>query len=443
MYDIIIRNCSLLMPDFSVKENQDILIKDSVIAQIRDTAETGEAKETIDGKGKLAMPGLIDGHTHTCQQLLRGRTANEYPMIWTRFLVPFESNLTPEDCYYSARLACLEMIKSGTTSFAESGSTHMEDVAEAVIQSGMRAAIARSTMDMGTAIPDSMKDSAENNIRRTKDLYQKYQGAGEGRIDIWFAIRQVMTCSPDLIREIGVEAKRLKTGIHTHLCEHRDEVSFCLQHYQKRPAAFLDEMGVLGPNLLTAHNVMLSEKDIDLLGSRQVKLIHCPRANYANHGFPKAPRILQNGISLGLGCDGAARSNLSLFAEMKQLLYGTIAYWGLPIFDPDVIFARDLLTMATVGGAKALQHEDLLGTLEAGKKADLITINLMQPHLTPTHNLLNTLVDCCSGHDVTDSVINGKIVMKERNVLTIDEEETVKECSKRIKEIAVRAGIEA
>jgi len=257
MYDIIIRNCSLLMPDFSVKENQDILIKDSVIAQIRDTAETGEAKETIDGKGKLAMPGLIDGHTHTCQQLLRGRTANEYPMIWTRFLVPFESNLTPEDCYYSARLACLEMIKSGTTSFAESGSTHMEDVAEAVIQSGMRAAIARSTMDMGTAIPDSMKDSAENNIRRTKDLYQKYQGAGEGRIDIWFAIRQVMTCSPDLIREIGVEAKRLKTGIHAHLCEHRDEVSFCLQHYQKRPAAFLDEMGVLGPNLLTAHNVML------------------------------------------------------------------------------------------------------------------------------------------------------------------------------------------
>ena len=249
-----------------------------------------------------------------------------------------------------------------------------------------------------------------------------------------------MTCSPELIREIGKEARRLKTGIHAHLCEHKDEVSFCLQHYQKRPAEFLDDMGVLGPNLLTAHNVVLSERDIDLLGERNVKLIHCPRANYANHGFPKTPRILQNNMSLGLGCDGASRPNLSLFAEMKHLLYGTMAFWGIPIFDPDIICAKDLLKMVTVGGARALQHEAELGTIEEGKKADLITINLMQPHLTPTHNLLN-LVDCAAEHDVTDSVINGKIVMRDRNVLTMNEEEIIKECSKRMKQIAERSGI--
>lgn len=387
------------------------------------------------------MPGLVDGHTHTCQQLLRGRTANEYPMVWTRILVPYESSLTPEDCYWSAKLACLEMIKSGTTAFAESGSTHMGDVANAVIESGMRAALARSTMDIGDAIPDCMKESSELNILHTEALYDKYQGTGDGRVDIWFAIRQVMTCSPELIREIGKEARRLKTGIHAHLCEHKDEVSFCLQHYQKRPAEFLDDMGVLGPNLLTAHNVVLSERDIDLLGERNVKLIHCPRANYANHGFPKTPRILQNNMSLGLGCDGASRPNLSLFAEMKHLLYGTMAFWGIPIFDPDIICAKDLLKMVTVGGARALQHEAELGTIEEGKKADLITINLMQPHLTPTHNLLNTLVDCAAEHDVTDSVINGKIVMRDRNVLTMNEEEIIKECSKRMKQIAERSGI--
>ena len=441
MYDLIIKNCSVMMPDFSIKKEQDILIQDSFIMKITDTDDGYESKEVLNGKNKLVMPGLVDGHTHTCQQLLRGRTASEYPMVWTRILVPYESSLTPEDCYWSAKLACLEMIKSGTTAFAESGSTHMGDVANAVIESGMRAALARSTMDIGDAIPDCMKESSELNILHTEALYDKYQGTGDGRVDIWFAIRQVMTCSPELIREIGKEARRLKTGIHAHLCEHKDEVSFCLQHYQKRPAEFLDDMGVLGPNLLTAHNVVLSERDIDLLGERNVKLIHCPRANYANHGFPKTPRILQNNMSLGLGCDGASRPNLSLFAEMKHLLYGTMAFWGIPIFDPDIICAKDLLKMVTVGGARALQHEAELGTIEEGKKADLITINLMQPHLTPTHNLLNTLVDCAAEHDVTDSVINGKIVMRDRNVLTMNEEEIIKECSKRMKQIAERSGI--
>ena len=441
MYDLIIKNCSVMMPDFSIKKEQDILIQDSFIVKITDTDDGYESKEVLNGKNKLVMPGLVDGHTHTCQQLLRGRTANEYPMVWTRILVPYESSLTPEDCYWSAKLACLEMIKSGTTAFAESGSTHMGDVANAVIESGMRAALARSTMDIGDAIPDCMKESSELNILHTEALYDKYQGTGDGRVDIWFAIRQVMTCSPELIREIGKEARRLKTGIHAHLCEHKDEVSFCLQHYQKRPAEFLDDMGVLGPNLLTAHNVVLSERDIDLLGERNVKLIHCPRANYAHHGFPKTPRILQNNMSLGLGCDGASRPNLSLFAEMKHLLYGTMAFWGIPIFDPEIICAKDLLKMVTVGGARALQHEAELGTIEEGKKADLITINLMQPHLTPTHNLLNTLVDCAAEHDVTDSVINGKIVMRDRNVLTMNEEEIIKECSKRMKQIAERSGI--
>ena len=441
MYDLIIKNCSVMMPDFSIKKEQDILIQDSFIMKITDTDDGYESKEVLNGKNKLVMPGLVDGHTHTCQQLLRGRTANEYPMVWTRILVPYESSLTPEDCYWSAKLACLEMIKSGTTAFAESGSTHMGDVANAVIESGMRAALARSTMDIGDAIPDCMKESSELNILHTEALYDKYQGTGDGRVDIWFAIRQVMTCSPELIREIGKEARRLKTGIHAHLCEHKDEVSFCLQHYQKRPAEFLDDMGVLGPNLLTAHNVVLSERDIDLLGERNVKLIHCPRANYANHGFPKTPRILQNNMSLGLGCDGASRPNLSLFAEMKHLLYGTMAFWGIPIFDPDIICAKDLLKMVTVGGARALQHEAELGTIEEGKKADLITINLMQPHLTPTHNLLNTLVDCAAEHDVTDSVINGKIVMRDRNVLTMTEEEIRKECSTRMKQIAERSCI--
>ena len=197
-YDILIKNCQVLNPDMTVSSTCSVGIKDSWIKKIGPTDELmadSSASEIIDGKGKLVMPGMVDGHTHTCQQLLRGRVADEYPMVWTRFLVPFESNLQPEDSYISGLLACLEMIKSGTTAFADSGGVHMDRVADAVIESGMRAAIAKSTMDMGNAITGAMKETANEAIENTKKLYQKYQGAGDGRVDIWFAIRQVMTCS--------------------------------------------------------------------------------------------------------------------------------------------------------------------------------------------------------------------------------------------------------
>ena len=219
-YDIVIKNCQVLQPDMTISGECSVAIKDSWIRKIgsaEEIAAAGTAAQTLDGKGKLLMPGLVDGHTHTCQQLLRGRVADEYPMIWTRFLVPFESNLQPEDSYVSGQLACLEMIKNGTTAFAESGGVHMERVADAVIESGMRAAIAKSTMDMGNAITGAMKETAQEAIDNTIDLYKRYQGAGDGRIDIWFAIRQVMTCSRELISMVGENAKKYHTGIHAHL----------------------------------------------------------------------------------------------------------------------------------------------------------------------------------------------------------------------------------
>ena len=234
-------------------------------------------------------------------------------------------------------------------------------------------------------------------------------------------------------------AEELHTGIHAHLCEHKDEVSFCLQNYKLRPAQFLESMGVLGPNLLTAHNVMLSDEDIALMAERGVKVIHCPRANLANHGFPKAPQILQAGLQVGLGCDGAAPSNLDLFDEMKVLRYGMIAYWGLPSFNPVVMTCATVLKMASWGGACALGKGDILGTVEEGKKADVILLNIDQPHIQPTQNLLNTIVEAANGHDVTDSIIDGRLVMKNREVLTLDEEKICFEAQKHMEEIIKRA----
>ena len=440
--DILIRGCRVLQPDMTISGTCSVAIDKTMICKIGPEAELAqeyEAEETLDGRGKLLMPGLVDGHTHTCQQLLRGRVSDEYPMVWTRFLVPFESNLRPEDSYVSGQLACLEMIKHGTTAFADSGGVYMDRVADAVLESGMRAAIAKSTMDMGNAITGAMKETAKEAVAHTKELYKGYQGAGDGRVDIWFAIRQVMTCSQDLIAMVRDAAEELHTGIHAHLCEHKDEVSFCLQNYKLRPAQFLESMGVLGPNLLTAHNVMLSDEDIALMAERGVKVIHCPRANLANHGFPKAPQILQAGLQVGLGCDGAAPSNLDLFDEMKVLRYGMIAYWGLPSFNPVVMTCATVLKMASWGGACALGKGDILGTVEEGKKADVILLNIDQPHIQPTQNLLNTIVEAANGHDVTDSIIDGRLVMKNREVLTLDEEKICFEAQKHMEEIIKRA----
>ena len=437
-YDILIKNCQVLNPDMTVSSTCSVGIKDSWIKKIGPTDELmadSSASEIIDGKGKLVMPGMVDGHTHTCQQLLRGRVADEYPMVWTRFLVPFESNLQPEDSYISGLLACLEMIKSGTTAFADSGGVHMDRVADAVIESGMRAAIAKSTMDMGNAITGAMKETANEAIENTKKLYQKYQGAGDGRVDIWFAIRQVMTCSRELIAMVGESAKEFHTGIHAHLCEHKDEVSFCLQNYKLRPVELMEKVGMLGPRLVTAHNVALSEHDITLLSKYRVKLIHCPFANLINHGFPKTPTLLESGCYVGLGSDGAAYNSVDLFEEMRVLRACLISYYGLPAFDPVVMPVKTALRLSTEGGAAALGMEDCLGRVEEGCIADLITVNMMRPHIFPTNNRTTAVLDTVTAQDVEDSIIDGKLIMEHRILKTIDEAAVMKECAARMQSI--------
>lgn len=442
--DLIVRNCMVLRPDFHIVEDQSIVINDGKIVKIDSSSRINEeyqADSVISGKGKLAMPGLIDAHTHTCQQFLRGRTMDEYPMIWARILVPFESSLDEEDVYVSGQASCLEMIKSGTTAFADSGGRHMHKIVQAVEESGMRAAIAKSTMDMGNFIPENMKGTAIAEIKETEQLYRDCHGAGNGRVHIWFAIRQVLTCSVELMRMIAEKAKEYNTGIHSHLAEHRDEVSYFLKNYQKRPAEVLDEIGLLGPNLLTAHGVVFSEGELELLKEREVKIVHCPRSNFGSHGFPKTPRMMQMGMSIGLGSDGVAQSSKSLFDEMKVFHSGMKAFWGLPIFEPDILPTKELIKMATLGGAKALQLEDKIGTLDVGKQADIILIDMDQPHIMPTHDILKTFVGALNSNDVNDVIIDGKLIMKDREVLTLDEEKIKYNSKKRLQSIKEKAGI--
>ena len=442
--DILIKNCKVLMPDYSIEEGYSIAINKSFIEAVGVSSEVDVeyiSDEIISADGDLVMPGFIDGHTHTCQQLLRGRTADEYPMIWTRFLVPFESSLSPEDVRVSARLHCIEMIKAGFTGFADAGGVHMEEVAEAVIETGMRAAICPSTMDMGNVVSSEMKRNTEDCIKATEELYRQYQSAGDGRVDIWFGIRQLMTCSKRLIELITDKAEELDTGIHMHLCEHKDEVSFCLQNYQMRPAEFLASMGTLSNRLLTAHNVLLTEKDISLLAEHGVHAVHCPMANFINHGFPKIPSMLERNVSLGIGCDGASHIALDMFGQIRALKAGVMAQWGLPVFDPVAIPNKELIRMITLGGAEALRHDDILGTIEPGKKADLIVMDVSGPHMKPSQKLINTLVSSGNSHDIKHSIINGRLIMKNRELLGLDEEKIIADAVSHMYKINEKSGI--
>lgn len=441
--DILIKNCLLLTEEFEVEENMSIAIKDSYIVAV-DKKEVIEqtyiSSETIDGKHKVLMPGLIDAHTHICQQLLRGKIMDQLPMIWKRIMVPFESNLTPEDVRISAQLANLEMIKSGTTSFSDAGGMYMDEVASVLVKSGLRGAITPSTMDNDSTAPKNMLSTIKEAIKRNADLYNTYHGAGDGRLSIWLSLRTLISCSEDLVVKIFEMADEYQTNVHVHMNEYPNEVTYSLEHHQKRPIEYLNSLGVLGSNLVSAHSILLSENEIDLIKKHDVKVVHCPISNLGK-GMPKTPRLLQSKVKVGLGTDGTAHAGLSLFNEMKVFRSAMHTGYGVPTHDPLIMPAKTLLNLATKGGAQVTFNEDKLGSIIEGKKADLISIDLDQPHIYPTHNLVNTLVEVVNHTDVKDMIVDGKIIMKNREVLTLDEEKINYESREALKRLAIRADI--
>lgn len=444
-FDLIIRNCHVLQPDFTILKNAVLCVEKDRIVRIETDAGLAsgfKAATILDGSNKLAMPGLVDCHTHAAQQLLRGGIIDELPMVWARILVPYESNLTPEDVYAGARLFCLESLKSGITTFADSGGPFMEAVAQAAIESGIRANIARSSIDVGDFIPPAMKDaSATKVIAKTEELYKNYHNTGEGRIRIWFALRQAMTSSPELLEATSIRSKELNTGVHIHLAEHLDEVSHCLTNYGKRPAEWFDSYGLLGPNLIAAHSVRLSDGEVKLMAERKANAVHCPRANLSAHGFSKTPLLLALKANVALGTDGAAGSRLDLFEQMRLLRSGMHARFGLEVNDPFVISMLDLFRMTTQWGARAVMLQDEIGSLEVGKKADIILLGLNKPHISPTIHLLKTLLMAAGPADVQDVIVNGKLLMQDRVMLNLDEDLIRQQAAQAMTRVGKRAGL--
>lgn len=423
MQDIAIHNCAILHPDFTITYDNYITIQDGKITAMGNGKYPKEAAKNIDGHGKLYMPGLIDGHTHICQTLLRGRILDELPMIWTRIMLPFESTLTAEIVRTSAELACLEMIKSGTTAFADAGGLFMEEVGDVVVKAGLRAALTHSTIDLGNA-PPSMKFSAEEAIAKNDALFEAYHNAGNGRVEVYYSVRSMLSCSQELTEKVFASATKKNTGVHAHMSEYPGEVMACLEQHGKRPIEYFAEQDFLSPHFLAAHGIMFSSEEIELAAKHDVKVVHCPFSN-CGKGVPPTAEMLRQGMQVGLGTDGAAHGGLSLWNEMKIFRSVMNAHVGVPAANPVIMPAKTILKMATQGGAAALGKSQTLGKLAVGCTADIISIQLQQPHILPSSNLVNTLLETVTAGDVADSIVDGVVLMQDRQVLTMDEQEVL------------------
>ncbi|MHB1185942.1 MAG: amidohydrolase [Desulfobulbia bacterium] len=405
-------------------DSNNTVIEDGAVAIAGDTiVEVGEraamlgkypgAEQLVQPHG-LVMPGLVNSHTHAAMACFRG-LADDLPlMTWlTEYIFPVEGNLDAEMVYHSSLLSMAEMIKSGTTSFCDMY-LFAKEVARATADSGMRGWLGEVLYDF----PSPNYGAPENGIVYLEELMGEYRD--HSLISITVDPHAVYTCSPDLLKRLKTVAEKHGTAYVIHLSETRDEVEGCRAKYGHTPVMHLDALGILDSQVVADHCVVLTEPEIDLLAQRGVKVAHCPESNMKlASGVAPIPDLLAAGVTVGLGTDGAASNNdVDMFGEMDT----AAKLHKVHRLDPTVMSAETTLRMATLGGATLLGADKSIGSLEVGKKADLIVLDMNKPHLTPMYNIPSHLVYAATGSDVAHSVINGRVVMRDRQLLTMDED---------------------
>lgn len=430
MADIIIKNAYVLTmdPDLGDLKNGVVVIEDGRIMEIGE--KTNESAETvIDAKQSVVMPGLVNTHTHAAMTLFRGYADDMQLAEWLEGRVwPAEAKLTSEDVYKGSLLACLEMIKSGTTSFADMY-FFMDETAKAVELSGLRASLSHGLVELWN------KEKGETDLKEGKRFVRAWGGAAEGRIKTMYGPHAPNTCSEEYLAKVREEANRDGVGIHIHLLETEAELNEMKEKYGKCSVHLLEDIGFLGPDVLAAHCVWVSDGDIEILRKRGVNVSHNVVSNMKlASGIAPVHKMLGKGVNVSLGTDGCASNNsLDLFEEMKT----AALLQKVSTSNPTVLPAQQMLEMGTVNGAKALDPET--GMLKVGKKADLIILDMKKPHLTPCFDIRSHLVYSAKGSDVRTTIVDGKVLMNDYRVMVLDEQKVMEEAQKAAQELVSRA----
>ena len=430
-----------------------IAINDNRIAAVGksdDVLRQYPGDQVIDVKGKVILPGLIDTHVHLAQALIRGCADDMALIQWLCDRVwVLQGNFTHDDGYVSARLCIAEMLKSGTTTFLESMLAHrygFDGIARAVDESGIRACLAGIVMDIGTYATQSssmhpgMVESRETSLFGVLDMHSKWHGAANDRIHVWFGPRTPGGVSSELYREMSDYAHQRNMGITMHLAEVEADKIFLDEKYGLSPVYYAESVGLLGPKMVLVHMVWLTQADIDKLAETRTSVSHNPSSNSKlASGICKVPQMLASDVNVALGCDGGPSNNdYDLVREMKlaAIIHKAVTN------DPLIVPAETVLEMATINGARALGLEHEIGSLEVGKKADLVVIDLNRLHTTPSPNPISSLVYAATGAEIDTVVVDGRIVVEHGQLLTMDEHEVMEQAHQHAGALYQRAGIE-
>jgi 5-methylthioadenosine/S-adenosylhomocysteine deaminase len=411
--DILVDGCMILpMNSKRVIEDGALAIRDGKIVFVGKSsrARNLKAETLIDGRRKVALPGLINCHTHVPMTLFRGLAEDQPLDKWLKETIwPLEAKLKPDDVYAGALLGCLEMIIGGTTCFADMY-FYEDAVAKAVAESGLRGILAEGIIEAGNS------KLGEKTFSRSVDFVKNFDGYASGRVKAMLGPHAAYSCSKDLLLKVREKASALNVGVHLHLAESKATLEGAQSLSE---VAFLDKLGFFDGHTLAAHCINLSKSDMQTLSKRRVNVVLAPVANMKlGLGAAKVKDLVSSGVNVCLGTDGPASNNvLDMFETMKV----AALLQKLTHHDPTAPSAYEALKMATVNGAKALGIADVTGSLEVGKKADIILIDFNKPHLKPLHDVFASIVYSAKGSDVDTVVIDGKILMKKRQMKTLDE----------------------
>lgn len=427
---IVLKNILALLPEGNtdVLRETNIYIEGTRITAMGKMPEGFLEEKVIDGKDKLAIPGLINCHTHSYMSFMRNVADDLSFMDWLFGTIdPIEQQMTDEDTYWGACLAIIEMMKSGTTCFNDM-QMNIHQTTRAVKESGMRAVISRGLIGSGNDEAGQM---------RLRQAYEERDAAADcDRLTFMLGPHAPYTCDEGFMRIVSEEAKKNHMRIHVHLSESESEIEQIKEKYGCSPIEMAERNGLFDVPAIAAHCAQVTESDMDILKAKNVSVVTNPASNMKlGNGFAPVPEMLEKGINVCLGTDGAASNNsLNLFHEMSLL---ALIHKGVKR-TPQCVSAKENIRIATINGAKALGLEKEIGTLEVGKKADIAVLNLNTPSLTPRNNLIAGLSYSANGSEVETVIIDGKVTMENRKILTMDENLVYK----KVNEIIVRMGLD-
>ena len=445
MTQTLIKNANIVTMDSnrSVYVDGSILIENDKIIEIGkyDDFQSLINPDVIveDAKDNWILPGLINTHVHTSQQLARGIADDVDLLVWLRDRIwPYESNLSEEDSYVSSLLCGVEQIRSGVTCFVEAGGQHVNGMGRAVKELGIRAALVKSTMDTGIGLPKAWQNNAQEEIDAQIKNFEKWHNKENDRIRYWFGLRTIFNNSDDLILKTKELADKYEVGIHMHVAEIKDEIEFSKNTRGVPTVTHLNNLGVLGKNFLAAHCVWMTDKEIEIFQKNNVKVTHNPAAAMKVLGFAEIPQMLEKGICVSIGTDGAPCNNrMSLIDEMWLT---SLIHKGRKL-NPKIMPAETVLEMVTINAAKCALWDKEIGSLEKDKKADLIIVDPKSATMLPMHDPIANLVSSMRTQNVNSVMCDGSWVMKDGVIKTIDENAIIQESIKRSKEIMERANI--